>query len=75
MSRQYLGKVKERSRQGQVGRQGQGKLNVSLKQSNNNHNHNDTLMGFATSEINLVVVFVIVVNVVVVDLLVVRSNQ
>ena len=61
MSRQCQGKVKTRSRrgsskvkksQGKVERQGQGKINVRLRQSNQNNNYN--LMGFDTIEINLV---------------------
>ena len=38
--------------QGLVERQGQGNINVKLKQSNHGHNYN--LMGFDTIEINLV---------------------
>ena len=55
-SRRGLGKVKARSRsgQGKVERQGQGKINVRLKQSNHNNNPNYNLMGFDTIEINLV---------------------
>ena len=51
--RRGSGKVKARSRRGQgtVERQGQGNINVWLKQSNCNHNYN--LMGFDTIEINL----------------------
>ena len=43
-----------RSRRGsdKVERQGQGKINVRLKQSIHNHNYN--FMGFDTIEINLV---------------------
>ena len=56
MSRRGPGKVKTRSRRGQgkVQRQGQGKINVRLKQSNHNNNHYYNLMGFDTIEINLV---------------------
>ena len=56
-SRRGSGKLKARSRRGQgkVEREGQGKINVRLKQSNHNHDYN--LMGFDTIEINLLVSF------------------
>ena len=55
-SRRGSGKAKSKSRRGQgkVERQGQGKINVMLKQNNHNHNHNYNLMDFDTIEINLV---------------------
>ena len=41
-------------------RQGQGKINETIKQSNHNHNQNYNLMGFDTIEINLVSPFLVV---------------
>ena len=59
-SRRGSGKVKARSRKGQgkVECQGQGKINVKLNQNNHNPNHKFNLIGFDTTEINIVSNFV-----------------